>query len=69
MAIPIMDNFNYHVLAKEVGLMIGIPNTLYCFTVSRFSTAYTERWKCKWIAWRETYQKDRRRIYKSKSHC
>lgn len=46
--------------AKEIGLMIGIPGTLYMWTVSRFSTAYLEHYKGEWIAWRETYQVGRR---------
>lgn len=43
--------------AKQSGLMIGIPGTLYTWTVSRFSTAYIEHYNGEWVAWRETYQK------------
>ncbi|MCM3670279.1 hypothetical protein M3181_14950 [Mesobacillus maritimus] len=52
--------------AKEIGLMVGIPGTLYMWTVSRFSTAYMELYNNEWIAWRETYQVGRRKAISHK---
>lgn len=44
--------------AKGIGLMVGIPNELYMWTVSRYSTLYMEYINGEWIAWRETYRDD-----------
>lgn len=56
MAIPKLIESDYDMAAKEIGLMIGIPETLYMWTVSRFSTAYMEFWNEEWFVWRETYR-------------
>lgn len=42
--------------AKKAGLIIGIPETIYMWTVSRFSNAYMEHYDGEWVVWRETYQ-------------
>lgn len=44
--------------AKENGLIIGVSGTIYIWTVSQSSTAYLEKVKGKWFAWRETYKVD-----------
>lgn len=45
--------------AKDIGLMIGIPNELYMWTVSRQSTLYMECINELWYVWRETYDKNK----------
>lgn len=42
--------------ALDNGILIGIPGTLYTFTISRFSSAYVEYVGGEWIAIRETYK-------------
>lgn len=53
--------------AKEIGLIIGIPNTIYCYTVSRHSIAYMELYNNQWVVWRETYQVGRRKAISYKT--
>jgi hypothetical protein len=52
----ILEILENDIAAKGIGLLVGIPGTLYMWTISRFSTAYMELYNNEWIAWRETYQ-------------
>lgn len=52
-------------LARENGILIGIPGTLYTWTISRFTFAYVEYVGGEWIATRETYKQGVRTV---KSH-
>ncbi|KAA0941639.1 hypothetical protein FQ087_21025 [Sporosarcina sp. ANT_H38] len=47
---------NRDLLAIENCILIGIPGTLYTWTVSRFTFAYVEYVDGEWIATRETYK-------------
>lgn len=55
MAIPKEIESDPDTSAKEIGVMVGIPGTIYLWTVSRFSTAYMEYYDGQWFAWRESY--------------
>ncbi|WP_164214456.1 hypothetical protein [Virgibacillus sp. YIM 98842] len=46
--------------ARQIGLIVGISETIYLWVVSRFSNAYMEYYNGEWVAWRETYQKGRK---------
>jgi len=54
--IEILEMLNRDRKAKKAGLMVGIPGTIYLWTVSRFSNAYMAYWNGEWIAWRESYK-------------
>ncbi|WP_404803391.1 pathogenicity island protein [Mammaliicoccus sciuri] len=45
--------------AKDIGLMIGIPNEIYMWTVSKNSTLYMECINELWYVWRETYDESK----------
>lgn len=47
---------NRDFLARENGILIGIPGTLYTCTISRNTIAYVEYVDGEWIATRETYK-------------
>lgn len=49
------QNENYDLKAKDIGLIIGIPNEIYFCAISKTSTVYVEWIDTRWIAWRETY--------------
>lgn len=44
-------------LARENGILIGIPGTLYTFTINRNTIAYVDCVDGEWIATRETYKR------------
>jgi len=48
---------NRDLLARENGILIGIPGTLYTCTISCNTIAYVEYVDGEWIATRETYKR------------
>jgi hypothetical protein len=53
--------------AKAAGFMIGLPGELYTLSLSRSSAVYIEQIEDEWQAWRETYQKGRKRAINEKT--
>lgn len=64
------QNENYDLKAKDIGLIIGIPNEIYFCAISKTSTVYVEWIDTRWIAWRETYllNSSKCRSYKRIAH-
>lgn len=46
---------NYDTQARNIGLIVGISEEIYFCTLSRVSTVYVEKIGDHWLAWRETY--------------
>lgn len=54
--------FNYEKEAKKIGLIVGISEEIYFCSLSRVSTVYVEKIGDQWVAWRETYILNSKRI-------
>ncbi|RTX74384.1 pathogenicity island protein [Mammaliicoccus sciuri] len=54
--------FNYDNEAKNIGLIVGISDEIYFCTLSRVSTVYVEKIGDHWVAWRENYLSNNKRI-------
>lgn len=53
---------NYDKEAKKIGLIVGISEEIYFCTLSRVSTVYVEKIGDQWVACRETYILNSKRI-------
>jgi len=53
---------NYDTQARKIGLIVGISEEIYFCTLSRVSTVYVEKIGDHWLAWRETYILNSKRI-------
>ncbi|MCJ0942384.1 pathogenicity island protein [Mammaliicoccus sciuri] len=53
---------NYDTQARKIGLIVGISEEIYFCTLSRVSTVYVEKIGDHWLAWRETYVLNSKRI-------
>lgn len=53
---------NYDTQARKIGLIVGISEEIYFCTLSRVSTIYVEKIGDHWLAWRETYILNSKRI-------
>lgn len=54
---------------RSIGGQIGIPGTLYSWTVSHSSTAYIEKTVTGWIAYRESYVPSKKKANSYKVIC
>ncbi|MEB6231190.1 pathogenicity island protein [Mammaliicoccus sciuri] len=54
--------FDYDKQARKIGLIVGISEEIYFCTLSRVSTVYVEKIGDHWLAWRETYVLNSKRI-------
>ncbi|MCJ0933553.1 pathogenicity island protein [Mammaliicoccus sciuri] len=54
--------FDYDKQARKIGLIVGISEEIYFCTLSRVSTVYVEKIVDHWLAWRETYVLNSKRI-------
>lgn len=53
---------SYDTQARKIGLIVGISEEIYFCTLSRVSTVYVEKIGDHWLAWRETYILNSKRI-------
>lgn len=53
---------NYDTQARKIGLIVGISEEIYFCSLSRVSTIYVEKIGDHWLAWRETYILNSKRI-------
>lgn len=54
-----MENTKIQNQLRNIGMLTGIENEMYMFTVSSISTVYLERKDGIWHCWRERYSDDK----------
>lgn len=54
--------FDYDKQARKIGLIVGISEEIYFCSLSRVSTVYVEKIGDHWVAWRENYLSNNKRI-------
>ncbi len=54
--------FDYDKQARKIGLIVGISEEIYFCSLSRVSTVYVEKIGDHWVAWRENYLSNHKRI-------
>lgn len=52
----LVEMLNRDKKAKDLGLLIGLPGTIYTNSINRHSSVYIEQINDVWVAWRETYK-------------
>ncbi|MEY9140398.1 pathogenicity island protein [Mammaliicoccus lentus] len=54
-----MECTKEHKQLRQIGMLTGIEDEMYMFTISHVSTVYLEYKDGKWHSWRERYQVDK----------
>lgn len=59
-------DYDFDTEAKRAGLITGISEEIYFYSISKVSTVYVELVDNNWVAWRESYvpNSNRRTSYK-----